>query len=102
MDESIVERGEDVRNTENELALSNLRSQRDGGFFLWCLGFLGRLEISKVISVIQTRFGPSIVSWAFRYRKFQEIYRHTPSGRIRERTDIPFFDMGELKGLRMA
>ena len=34
MDEGIVERGIDVGNTENELSLSDLRSERDSGFFL--------------------------------------------------------------------
>lgn len=34
VDKGIVERGVDVGNAENELSLSNLRTERDSGFFL--------------------------------------------------------------------
>ena len=42
MDESVVEGGVDVRNTEDKLALSNLGTERYGGFFL--LSLLGGLH----------------------------------------------------------
>ena len=41
MDEGVVERGEDVGNAEDELAISDLRAELDGGFFLGGLDFLG-------------------------------------------------------------
>lgn len=43
MDEGVVEGGIDVSDTPDELALSNLRTERDGGLFLGCFNFLGRL-----------------------------------------------------------
>ena len=43
MDEGIVERGVDVGNTENELALSNLGTERDGVFLSGSFGLLGGL-----------------------------------------------------------
>jgi hypothetical protein len=42
MDKGVVERGIDVGNAENELSLSDLRTERDGGFFPGDL-LLGRL-----------------------------------------------------------
>lgn len=47
VDESVVERGIDVGNTEDFLALSDLGTERDGDFLLW--GFLGlRRLVCKV------------------------------------------------------
>ena len=43
MDEGVVERGVDVSDTENELALSNLGPERDGCFLLG-LDLLGCLH----------------------------------------------------------
>lgn len=52
MDESIVERGEDVGNAKDKLSLSNLRTERDSGRFL--LDFFGWLcSASSVKDVIQ-------------------------------------------------
>lgn len=42
MDKGVVERGIYVGNAENELSLSDLRTERDGSFFLGDL-LLGRL-----------------------------------------------------------
>lgn len=47
MNEGIVERGVDVRNTEYQLSLSNLGTELDGSFFLWGLDFLGRLDVIR-------------------------------------------------------
>ena len=49
MDEGVVEGGVDVSDTEDELALSNLGTERDGGFFLG-LGLLGRLQVHPTVS----------------------------------------------------
>jgi len=38
MDECIVEGGVDVGDTENVLAVSDLRAEGDGSLFLWGLG----------------------------------------------------------------
>lgn len=38
MDKCIVEGGVDVGNTENVLAVSNLRAEGDCGLFLWGFG----------------------------------------------------------------
>ena len=46
MDKGVVERGIDVGDAENELSLSDLRTERDGGFFLGDL-LLGRLLTSN-------------------------------------------------------
>ena len=43
MDEGVIERGEDVGNTEDSLALSNLGTERDGGILLGGFNFFGRL-----------------------------------------------------------
>lgn len=43
MNESIVERGVDVGNTENKLALSHLGTERDSVLLSGCLGLLGGL-----------------------------------------------------------
>jgi hypothetical protein len=43
MDESVVERSEDVGNAKHQLALSNLRTERNGVFLFGYLGLLGRL-----------------------------------------------------------
>ena len=43
MYERIVEAREDMCDSEDELALCDLRAQRDGVFFLWYFDFLGRL-----------------------------------------------------------
>lgn len=45
VDERVVERSVDVCNAEHELALCDLRTERDGGFFLGDL-LLGRLWTS--------------------------------------------------------
>lgn len=59
MDERVVERGEDVGNTEDELALSNLGTERDGGFFLGDLDLLRGLEVHPIVSTsIQPKFTP--------------------------------------------
>ena len=44
MDECIVEGGVDVGDTENVLAISNLRAEGDSSLFLWGLGLFWRLE----------------------------------------------------------
>ena len=44
MDEGVVERREDVRDTEDELALRNLGAERDGVFLLGRLNLLGGLH----------------------------------------------------------
>jgi hypothetical protein len=44
MDEGVVEGGEDASNTENELALSNLGTQRNGVLGSLSLDFLGGLS----------------------------------------------------------
>ena len=57
MDEGVVERRIDMRNTEDELALSNLGTERNGGVFLRGLGLLRRLQVHpKVSSSIQPDF----------------------------------------------
>ena len=43
MHESIVEAREDVRDSEDKLALCDLGTKRDSVFFFGCLDFLGRL-----------------------------------------------------------
>jgi hypothetical protein len=47
VDEGVVEGGEDVSDTKDEGTLSDLRTQRDGGFFLGDLHFLGGLQLEK-------------------------------------------------------
>jgi len=47
MDKGIVEGGEDVGNAKYKLILSDLGTERDSVFFLWCLGFLGRLQTTS-------------------------------------------------------
>lgn len=47
MDESVVEGGKDVSDTENELSLSDLGAERNGVFLLGCLDFLGGLEMTS-------------------------------------------------------
>jgi len=44
MDKCIVEGGVDVGNTENVLAVSNLRAEGNGSLFLWGLGLFWCLE----------------------------------------------------------
>ena len=48
MDEGVIEGGKDVRNTEDELALSDLGAERDSSIFLWGLGFFGRLCVIQI------------------------------------------------------
>jgi hypothetical protein len=48
MDESVIERGVNVCNTEDKLSLSNLRTERNGVIFFGDLGFLRSLCIQKV------------------------------------------------------
>jgi hypothetical protein len=56
MDESIVERCEDVSDAENELALSNLGTEGDGGFFSdFLLGGLLTKEERESVSSLQTQ-----------------------------------------------
>ena len=47
MDKGIVEGSEDVGNAKYKLILSDLGTERDGVFFLGCLGFLGRLQTTS-------------------------------------------------------
>jgi len=47
MDEGIVERGKNVGNTENNLALSDLGAELNGGFLLGGLSFLWGLLVSS-------------------------------------------------------
>lgn len=54
MDESVVEAGEDVGYAENELAVSDLWAERDGGGFLGGL-VLGGASNSPNESVIELR-----------------------------------------------
>lgn len=49
VDKGVVERGIDVGNTENEFSLSDLRTERDSGFFLGDL-LLGSLHIHRSAS----------------------------------------------------
>lgn len=44
MDESVVEAGVDVRNTENEFTLRDLGTKRDSGFLTGGFSFLGGLN----------------------------------------------------------
>ena len=44
VDEGVVEGGKDVGDTEHELALSDLGTELNGGFFLRGLGLLRRLQ----------------------------------------------------------
>ena len=47
VDERVVERGVDVGNTEDELALADLGAKRDGGFLGSGLGLLGGLRVTS-------------------------------------------------------
>lgn len=49
VDESVVERCEDVRNAEDELAIGDLRAEGDGGGFLGSLGLLGGLQRARSV-----------------------------------------------------
>ena len=51
MDERVVERRVDVRDTEDKLALSNLGTERDGGFLLGDLDLLGGLAGHPFVSI---------------------------------------------------
>ena len=44
VDECIIEAGEDMCNAEDEFAICDLGSERNGVFFLGCLDFLGCLK----------------------------------------------------------
>lgn len=56
MDKSVIEAGVDVRNTENELALSNLGTKRDSCLFLGRLSLLWWLHMgSKGVSFMPCR-----------------------------------------------
>jgi hypothetical protein len=44
VNESVIERGEDVGNAEYEFTLCNLGTERNGVLFLGCLDFLGGLQ----------------------------------------------------------
>ena len=46
VDEGVVERGEDVSNTKDKLAISDLRAERDGSGFLRGFRNFGRLWTS--------------------------------------------------------
>lgn len=49
MDESVIERGEDVGNTEDKFALSDLRAELNGSLFFLNFAFLGWLEDDEIV-----------------------------------------------------
>ena len=60
MDKSVVERGVDVSDTEDELALSNLGAERNGLLLLLRLSLLRRLH-PEVCQAIHPNFADSTV-----------------------------------------